>query len=62
VGPSLNDIAGQTYLAGELVNTPSNMELWIQKPTQVEPHTTMPDMGVSDEDARDITAYLYSLK
>jgi len=62
VGPSLRDIADQTYLAGALPNTPQNMSLWIQKPREVEPHTAMPDMGVSDQDARDITAYLYLAK
>jgi cytochrome c2 len=59
VGPSLVHISRQTYLAGELPNTPQNMALWIQKPRDVEPHTAMPDMAVSDQDARDITAYLY---
>ena len=61
VGPPLDHIARRTYLAGELPNTPQNMMRWIEKPRDVEPHTAMPDMGVTDNDARDITAYLYSL-
>jgi hypothetical protein len=28
----------------------------------VEPGTAMPDMGVSEEEARDMSAYLYTLK
>jgi cytochrome c1 len=35
---------------------------WIQKPREVSPHTDMPNMNVSDQDARDIVAYLYTLK
>src|SRR5712675_47221 len=60
VGPSLIHISRQTYIAGELPNTPQNMALWIQNPRDVEPHTAMPNMSVSDQDARDITAYLYT--
>jgi cytochrome c2 len=60
VGPSLAHISRQTYIAGELPNTPQNMALWIQKPREVEPHTAMPNMNISDQDARDITAYLYT--
>jgi cytochrome c len=60
VGPSLIHISLQTYLAGELVNTPQNMALWIQKPREIEPGTAMPNMNIPDQDARDITAYLYT--
>jgi cytochrome c2 len=60
VGPSLIHVSLQTYLAGELVNTPQNMALWIQKPREIEPGTAMPNMNIPDQDARDITAYLYT--
>jgi cytochrome c len=62
VGPSLERIAGRYYLAGQLHNTPSNMVRWIQHPQQVERGTAMPEMGVTDSDARDIAAYLYTLR
>jgi cytochrome c len=62
VGPPLTGVGGRVYLAGELGNTPANMKLWIQHPQQVEPGTAMPDMGVTDRDARDIAAYLYTLQ
>ena len=61
VGPPLEHIASRTYLGGEIPNTPRNMMLWVRTPRTVEPHTAMPDMGVTEDDARDITAYLYSL-
>ena len=52
----------RVYIAGELPNTPENLTRWLQHPPQVEPKTAMPDMGVTDQDSRDIAAYLYSLK
>ena len=62
VGPPLGRIAARTYLAGRLSNTPANMMQWIQHPQQVERGTAMPEMGVTDGDARDITAFLYTLR
>ncbi len=62
VGPPLTQVGSRYVLAGELPNTPENLELWIQHPRQVEPHTLMPEMGVSEQDSRDIAAYLYTLR
>jgi cytochrome c len=61
VGPSLEHIRSRSYLAGKLPNSPQSMVAWIQKPQDYLPHTAMPNMGISEADARDITAYLYSL-
>jgi len=36
------------------------MEHWIQDPQHVSPGTAMPNLGVGKEDARDITAFLYT--
>jgi len=60
VGPSLKGISGRVVLAGEISNTPPNMIYWIQHPQLVEPGTDMPEMGMSDQEARDIAAYLYT--
>ena len=62
VGPPLTRIAMRSYLAGQLQNTPSNMVRWIQHPQHVEKGTAMPEMGVTENDARDIAAYLYTLR
>jgi cytochrome c2 len=62
VGPPLTRIASRSYLAGQLQNTPSNMVRWIQHPQHVEKGTVMPEMGVTENDARDIAAYLYTLR
>jgi cytochrome c len=62
VGPPLEHIANRNVIAGKLPNTPENLMQWIEKPRQISPHTLMPNMNVSDEDARNIAAYLYTLK
>ena len=62
IGPPLEDVARRYYIAGELQNTPGNLMLWIQHPRHIEPHTAMPEMGVTEQDSRDIAAYLYTLK
>lgn len=60
VGPPLDGIAVRVIIGGHLSNTPTNMERWIRHPQQVAPGTAMPDLNVGDEDARDITAFLYT--
>jgi cytochrome c len=59
VGPPLTDFARRSYIAGNLVNTPTNLVTWIRSPESVEPGTVMPTLGVSEQEARDISAYLY---
>jgi cytochrome c1 len=60
VGPPLKHIRTQSFLAGELPNTADNLTRWIEDPQTIKPHNAMPNTGVTDEDARDIAAYLYS--
>src|SRR4051794_15029360 len=62
IGPRLDGIGQRYYIAGELPNTPDNLMRWIEHPRQVEPHTAMPEMGVTEQDSRDIAAYLYTLR
>lgn len=61
VGPPLSGWSRRTVIAGELPNTPSNLERWITDPQGVEPGTAMPDTGIPVSSARDIAAYLYTL-
>jgi cytochrome c len=62
VGPPLLYFGERTMIAGELPNTPANLTQWIQHPRQVEPNTAMPELGVTQEEANDIAAYLYTLR
>jgi len=59
VGPKLEDIEEQIYLGGVLPNHPENMVRWIRNPREFSPETAMPDLGVTEQDARDIAAFLY---
>jgi putative membrane protein len=61
VGPPLNDWSRRGYIAGELPNNAANLIRWIMDPQAVEPGTAMPNLGVSEEQARDIAAYLFAL-
>jgi len=60
-GPPLNGIGGRVYLGGVVTNTPDNMAAFLRDPKAFEPLTAMPALGLSEQDARDITAYLYTL-
>ena len=62
VGPPLFYLGQRTMIAGELPNTADNLAHWIEHPKQVNPNTAMPDLGLSEDQAYDIAAYLYSLE
>ena len=59
VAPPLTCFYQRSYIAGRLPNNRENLIKWIQMPQQIEPGTAMPNMGVSQEEASDIAAYLY---
>jgi len=61
VGPPLAGIAGRALVAGKLANTQDNMVLWLRRTQEVKPLTAMPQLGVTEQDARDIAAYLMTL-
>jgi putative membrane protein len=62
VGPTLDGFAGRAYVAGMLPNSAENVARWVEDPTGVNPHTAMPNVGVDGIDARDIAAYLMTLR
>lgn len=62
VGPPLDLIGRRIYLAGVLRNTPENLRAWLRNPQKFVPGNAMPDMNLSDEQSRNIAAYLYTLK
>ena len=62
VGPPLDRVGVRSYLGGHLINTPDNMIRWIQHPQAIDPKNAMPELGVTDQDAMDIAAYLYTLR
>jgi mono/diheme cytochrome c family protein len=62
VGPPLNGIATRRFIGGILPNTPENMVRWLQHPQEFDPQSAMPNLGVTDKDARDMAAFLYTLE
>ena len=62
VGPPLTAMAERAYIAGVVENTPLNLQRWIRDPQGVDPRTAMPNLGVTALEARDIAAYLYTLR
>jgi cytochrome c2 len=62
VGPPLGGVAGRSFIAGVLPNTPENMVDWIYDPPGTDPKTAMPKLGMSRQEARDIAAYVYTLQ
>ena len=62
VGPSLERIGSRAYIGGVIENTPQNLVRWIQDPPSIDPQTAMPNLRVSEEDARAIASYLYTLR
>lgn len=61
-GPPLNFIGRRAVIAGNFPNSPDNLERWVVSPPTMKPGTAMPELGVTPQQARDITAYLYTLQ
>lgn len=61
VGPSLATIGHGVYIAGSLPNTPDLLAAWIRTPQTIQPRSGMPNLGVSEPDARAMVAYFYAL-
>ena len=62
VGPPLTGIANRMYVGGVVTNTPDNLVRWIMNPKAIDAKTAMPAVGVTEAQARDIAAYLYTLR
>lgn len=61
-GPSLDYIGRLSYIAGRIPNSPDNMVRWLRVPHAVKPGTEMPPMGLTEQEARHMAAYLYTLR
>jgi mono/diheme cytochrome c family protein len=61
VGPPLNNIAQRAVIAGVMPNSMPNMIAWIENPQAIVPGNAMPNLGLNDNDARDIATYLSTL-
>jgi cytochrome c2 len=60
VGPMLTDFKRQAFIAGKLPNVPHNLVHWIQNPQKIDPGVAMPNLGVTQTEAKDIADFLYA--
>lgn len=59
-GQPLGGLAYRADIVGAVANTPQDVARWIRNPKAIYPQTGMPELGVSEQEAIDIVAYLYS--
>ena len=60
VAPPLQELRKRVYIAGKVQNTPENLVRWIVSPQALAPGSAMPQTGISEGEARDVAAFLYS--
>jgi cytochrome c1 len=61
VGPPLDAYSRRVYLAGKFPNTPRMLVQWIQDAPSLAPQTAMPAIAMTEAQARNMAAYLYTL-
>jgi cytochrome c1 len=58
-GPNLTNIALRPTLAGESIpNSPEMLQRWLLDPPALKPGTAMPNLGLSQQEAADLVAFL----
>ena len=62
LGPSLEDFGRQGLIAGRLPNQPGILMQFVRNAPALVPGTVMPAVSMTDQEARDVTAYLLTLK
>jgi cytochrome c1 len=62
VGPPLTQMGSRSYIAGVMKNTTDNMRQWLLNPPGVDHKTAMPDLHLTEQEAQNISAFLYTLK
>src|SRR3569833_1619611 len=64
VGPNLAGVASRPTIAGGAVTNsgPDSLKAWVLDPPGQKPGTLMPKLGLSDDEAANVAAYLESLK
>ena len=62
VGPPLWGMGDRAYIGGVLPNTEEGMIRWLINPQTAATRTAMPNLYVTEEDARHMTAFLFTLR
>lgn len=61
VGPPLEGFAGRALIAGRHANQPETLAAFVRNAPSLSPRTGMPPMPLTEEEARHVAAYLYTL-
>lgn len=61
VGPSLDGFGRQALIGGRFPNRPEILARWVRDAPSLAPQTGMPAMPMTEPEARDVAAYLYTL-
>jgi putative membrane protein len=62
VGPPLSQLTRRMVIAGRLPNSPDAIIAFMVRPDAIDPQTLMPVTGITEQEARDATAYLLQLR
>jgi hypothetical protein len=62
VGPSLARFGPRALIGGVVPNRPEQLVRWVRDAPSLAPNTGMPSLPISEDEARDVAAYLYSLR
>lgn len=62
VGPPLIHWSERTIIAGRFPNTPEALTAWIHDPQALDPGVDMPTLGLTEDQAADIAAYLMTIE
>lgn len=62
VGPPLAEFRRNVYIAGKHPNMPEVLVRFVRDAPSLAPDTAMPAIDMTDQQARDIAAYLYTLE
>lgn len=61
-GGSLTGFGGRPLIAGRVPNQPETLVRWLRDPSSIAPETGMPAAPLTTAEARDVAAFLYTLR
>jgi cytochrome c1 len=62
VGPSLDGFASRQLIGGVVPNQPGVLVQWVKDAPSIAPSTGMPELPLTEAQARDVAAYLFTLR
>lgn len=61
VASAIEGISGRALIAGQLPNEPEMLARFVRDAPALVPDTTMPAMPLSEQESRDVAAFLYQI-